>query len=91
MSGRDEPMERSEYLQLSQSCDFLEHYHIDHTEDKITRFRGKLKDRSECADIYVVSDPEWKEKFAAFTASEFPGSRSERRRHLAAQFRGVGQ
>jgi hypothetical protein len=91
MSGRNEEMDRAELLQLSQSCDFLEHYHIEHTEDKITRFRGTSKSGSGCADIYVVSDPEWKEKFAAFTASEFPGSNGERQRALAAQFRGVGK
>jgi hypothetical protein len=81
-------MERTEYLQLSQSCDFLEHYHIEHTDDKITRFRGKLKGRTQAADIYVVSDPEWKEKFEAFTASEFLGGNAERQRNLSAAFNG---
>lgn len=57
--------------QLEQACDVLEHYHLDHTEDTITRFRGKrTKDRT--ADIYIVSDPDWKRKFREFTKPEFP-------------------
>ena len=58
----------AEYEQLSAACDFLEHYHCDHTHDMVTRFRGKLKGRRISADIYIVSDPEWKKKFFELVA-----------------------
>lgn len=64
-------MNREEYIQLSDACDFLEHYHLFHSDDKITRFRGKKKEGAAC-DIIVVSDPEWKQKLRDFLKSEFP-------------------
>jgi hypothetical protein len=67
-------MEQDEYIQLSDSCNFLEHYHLEHTQDKITRFRGKAKsnvDRRSC-DIIVVSDPIWKAKLREFLKPELP-------------------
>jgi hypothetical protein len=59
----------AEFIQLADACDFLEHYHIEHTDDKVTRFRGKLKGYSVCADIYVMSDPAEKQAFAQFAAT----------------------
>lgn len=52
---------REEFEQLSRCCDFLEHYHLEHTDDIVTRFRGKGGDRP---DIYIVSDPHWKKAIA---------------------------
>lgn len=70
------------------AADALEHYHTDHTEDAITRFRGKT------TDIYIVSDRSpWREKFREFTATEFPDSRPvkaqlpSRRKHHSSQSR----
>lgn len=68
-SHDSDDMPREEFLQLSAACDFLEHYHLCHTSDKISRFRGK----SDMPDIIVVSDPEWKAKLREFLKSEFPG------------------
>lgn len=59
----------AEFIQLSDSCNFLEHYHQEHTDDKITRFRGK---GPQPVLIYVVSDPEWVAKFAELVKEEFP-------------------
>ena len=63
----------AEYIQLSDACDFLEHYHLEHTDDKITRFRGKSA-TGRTADIYVVADPEWKQRFRELCKEEFPES-----------------
>ena len=65
-----EPHHPELHVSLAAACDYLEHYHIDHTDDKITRFRGKRKGRT--ADIYVVADPDWKRRFREFTKDEFP-------------------
>ena len=43
--------------QLTEVLDLLEHYHCEHTTDKVTRFCGAGR-----VDVYVVSDPEWREK-----------------------------
>ena len=51
----------NELDQLFHACAVLDHYHREHSRDKVTRFRNE-----EGADIYVVSDPEWKAKFRAF-------------------------
>lgn len=42
--GQHVEMTREEYIQLSDSCDFLEHYHLFHSDDKITRFRSNKKE-----------------------------------------------
>ena len=47
--------------QLFDACAVLDHYHREHTHDKVTRFRN-----DDGADIYVVSDPEWKERLRTF-------------------------
>lgn len=60
-------MDRGEYEQLANSCNFLEHYHLEHTTDKVTRFRGKNGN----PDIYVVSDPEWRQKLRDTTQEIF--------------------
>ena len=66
------------FVQLNDACNFLEHYHLEHTEDMVTRFRGKTG-RS---DIYVVSDPAWKEKIAELMRLIFPTlNRAGVRRH----------
>jgi len=52
--------------QLADACDFLEHYHSNHTSDTITRLRGKA------TDIYIVSNREWREKLTEFTKDECP-------------------
>lgn len=62
---------REEFVQLADSCNFLEHYHLHHSDDMITRFRGKSAS-ARTADIYVVSDPEWKKKIREFVAAAFP-------------------
>jgi hypothetical protein len=68
-SKRGTEMEtREEYMQLAAACDFLEHYHIAHTDDMISRFRGK----GGRPDIYIVSDKAWKSKLRNFTKSIFP-------------------
>ena len=43
-------------LQLSRACEFLEHYHLQHTQDRITRVRRHD------IHIYIVSDEEWRKK-----------------------------
>ena len=72
----------AEFIQLSDACNFLEHYHQEHTTDMVTRFRGKT-DRP---DIYIVGDPSWKTKFREFVKEIFPervhtGRLKLRRRH----------
>lgn len=57
-----------EFIQLSDACNFLEHYHTAHTADKITRFRSKS--RTSGADIYVVGDLEWRQKLLELTDQE---------------------
>lgn len=54
---------------IDEAAGFLEHFHAHHTEDLITRITG------DDADIYVVSDPQWRQLIAAairpaFTRSE---------------------
>ena len=44
----------------------LDHYHREHTQDKVTRFRN-----DKGADIYVVADPEWKAKLRTFVSPIF--------------------
>lgn len=52
--------------QVFDACAVLDHYHREHTRDKVTRFRN-----DEGADIYVVSDPEWKAKLRTFVSPIF--------------------
>jgi hypothetical protein len=56
-------------FQLSDSCNFLEHYHLEHTADMVTRFRGKGRDNA--VHIYITSDPTWKRKIAECVAPIF--------------------
>ncbi len=71
MSRGKEMETREEYIQLADSCDFLERYHMNHTFDMVTRFRGK----NGRPDIYVVGDPQWKERMGALCAPIFPDTR----------------
>jgi hypothetical protein len=48
------------------ACAVLDHFHREHTTDKITRFRNE-----DGADIYVVSDPEWKARLRTFVSPIF--------------------
>lgn len=48
------------------ACAQLDHYHREHTRDKMTRFRNERG-----ADIYVVSDPEWKARLRTFVSPIF--------------------
>ena len=57
-----------DFIQFAEACDVLEHYHLEHTDDRVTRIRGKLKGSDRCADIYIVSDPEWKKKLSDWVA-----------------------
>ena len=57
-----------ENSQLQDALSLLQHYHLEHTNDKITRFRWD----ADSPDIYIVSDPELKRKLREFTAPEFP-------------------
>jgi len=69
MSDRGKELEsEAEFIQLANACDFLEHYHLEHTDDTVTRFRGK----GDRPDIYVVGDPEWKSKLREFLGPFFP-------------------
>ena len=52
--------------QAFDACAVLDHYHREHTKDKVTRFRNE-----DGADIYVVSDPEWKAKLRTFVSPIF--------------------
>ena len=62
-----------EFVQLAQACDFLEHYHLEHTDGMVTRFRGKLgTSEGDRPDLYIVSDLEWKRKMAELAAPIFP-------------------
>lgn len=47
--------------QVFDACAVLDHYHREHTQDKVSRFRNK-----DGSDIYVVSDPQWKAKLRTF-------------------------
>lgn len=40
--------------QLLEACDLLAHYHLEHTNDKVTRIKGPN------VDLYIISDPEWR-------------------------------
>lgn len=51
---------------IAAACDFLEHYHIEHTSDKVSKFFAE----NHQADIYVVSDPESRRKFEALLLEE---------------------
>lgn len=51
--------------QLHNACGFLEHWHLEHTHDKITRLAGDY------ADILIVSDPVWRERLERFVSSVF--------------------
>jgi hypothetical protein len=73
LSDKPDLANKEEYIQLADSCNFLEHYHLHHSDDMITRFRGKGPNGT---DIYVVSDPEWKEKLRACVAPVFPDDRN---------------
>ena len=53
--------------QVHAACKILEHYHIEHTDDIITRFKAS----GSGADIYVVQDPEWKARLEACVAEIF--------------------
>lgn len=55
-----------ELEQLFYACAVLDHYHREHTRDKVTRFRNEPG-----ADIYVVSDAEWKARLRTFVSPIF--------------------
>ncbi len=80
----------AEFVQLAQACDFLEHYHLEHTDDMVTRFQGKLgTSEGDRPDIYVVSDPEWKRKMGELVAPIFPEDRRPLRKgHLSRRVHG---
>jgi hypothetical protein len=52
--------------QVFDSCAVLDHYHRKHTTEKVTRFRNR-----DGADIYVVSDLEWKARLRTFVSPIF--------------------
>jgi hypothetical protein len=52
------------------ALEILAHYHLDHTQDKVTRFVNS-KDDSVPA-VYVISDPAMKRAVAEFLKAEFP-------------------
>jgi hypothetical protein len=54
--------------QLTAAVEYLQHYHVEHTSDMVTRFTRKSGDG---VDIYIVSDPVWKRKLADFMAPIF--------------------
>lgn len=61
--------DRKDRPAIQYSCDVIAHYHVNHTQDKMTKF---VNDEQEPATvIYVVSDPEWIKKFAEITAGCF--------------------
>lgn len=65
------------FTRVEQSCNILEHYHLAHTNDVMTRLRTTGPQNAEPkTDIYIVSDPVWREKLREFTDSEFPKQRS---------------
>lgn len=55
--------------QLQEACTVLEHYHMEHTIDLITRFKSP---DGNGADIYVVQDQEWKQRIAECVKEIFP-------------------
>lgn len=61
-----------EFVKLCLACDFLEHYHLEHTNDRVSRFRAQGYPPS--ADIYVVYDPELKKKMSDFFAPIIQGN-----------------
>lgn len=54
------------YDGLQGALDLLEHYHTQHVSDDVSLFYG----RNHQCDIYVVSDPECREKFKALLLAE---------------------
>lgn len=64
------------------AASYLGHYHVCHTTDKITQFKGedeKPDGSTVQTFIYVTSDPEWIAKFSALIALEFPDPGKEER------------
>lgn len=59
-------------LDIDQAANVLAHYHLCHTQDKVTRVRCQRKGTDEPAvDIYIVADPEWFAKLNALTEEIF--------------------
>lgn len=52
--------------QVFDACAVLDHYHREHTRDKMTRFRWE-----DGSDVYVVGDPEWKARLRTFVSPIF--------------------
>ena len=59
-------MKESVNQQVFEACAILDHYHREHTQDKVTRFRNE-----DGSDIYVISDPEWKARLRTFVSPIF--------------------
>ena len=67
------PLDREGNRRLAAACDFLEHYHLEHTDDTITRFRrGGIH-------IYIVSDPYWQKKIDYEIRDTMEGGKYARR------------
>jgi len=60
--------------QVRQACEVLQHYHIDHTDDAITRFSHSSGNG---VDIYLVSDPFWKAEVKKLFDRSVLGDRPE--------------
>jgi hypothetical protein len=70
MSASKHPADK----QVRMACEILQHYHVDHTNDVITRFAHSS---GEGVDIYLISDPAWKAKFLAVFEASVSGERPE--------------
>ena len=53
--------------QVESACAVLAHYHCEHTEDTVTRFRGGTG----APDIYVIGDPQLKVEADEFFKDDF--------------------
>jgi hypothetical protein len=56
--------------QIRMALEVLAHYHLDHTQDKVTRFVNSKDDAVPA--VYVISDPAIKRAVAEFLKAEFP-------------------
>ena len=54
--------------QVNDALKVIEHYHIEHTDDIVTRFKASGMG----CDVYVVQDPEWKARLEQCIESIFP-------------------
>jgi len=58
---------------VSAALEGLIHLHLDHTEDKVTRFVERDEKTHEIkAAVYITGDAEWIERLRAATSDVFP-------------------